>query len=110
MAIRRVTKARRVNSLATSARRLMPWRLTRAEISGGLADLGVLVPLEISLIALNGLNPTSTLLGVGIAYVLAGLYFRIPMPVQPLKAFAVTPSAQPAWLPPAGGLHPAGAG
>lgn len=73
----------------SSRLRLGPWPLTRVEISGGLADLGVLVPLEVSLIALNGLNPTSTLLGVGIAYMLAGLYFRIPMPVQPLKAFAI---------------------
>lgn len=70
------------------------WRLTRAEVSGGLADIGVLVPLEVSLIAVNGLSPTSTLLGAGITYVLAGLYFRIPMPVQPLKAFAVIAVAQ----------------
>lgn len=70
------------------------WRLTRGEVSGGLADLGVLVPLEVSLIAVNGLSATSTLLGAGITYVLAGLYFRIPMPVQPLKAFAVIAVAQ----------------
>ncbi|MBI2867530.1 MAG: hypothetical protein HYX97_04260 [Chloroflexi bacterium] len=70
------------------------WRLSRSEISGGLADLSVLVPLEVALIAINGLNPTTTLLGVGIAYILAGLYFRIPMPVQPLKALAVIAVAQ----------------
>ncbi|MBI4306470.1 MAG: hypothetical protein HY678_09160 [Chloroflexi bacterium] len=48
-----------------------------------------MIPLEAALIAINGLNPTTTLFGVGIAYLLAGAYFRIPMPVQPLKALAV---------------------
>lgn len=58
------------------------------ELSGAFADLGVLVPLEAALIAVNGLSPTTTLLGVGLAYLLAGRYFGIPMPVQPLKAFS----------------------
>lgn len=60
----------------------------RGELGGAFADLGVLVPLEAALIAINGLNPTTTFLGVGLAYILAGRYFGIPMPVQPLKAFA----------------------
>lgn len=59
-----------------------------SELSGGFADLGVLIPLEAALVGINGLNPTTTFLGVGLAYILAGRYFGIPMPVQPLKAFA----------------------
>ena len=73
---------------------LRPPGITRAEISGAFADLGLLVPLEASLIAVNGLNPTSTLLGAGIAYIAAGWYFRLPMPVQPLKAFAAIAIAE----------------
>ena len=68
--------------------------ITRPELSGAFADLGLLIPLEASLIAINGLNPTSTLLGVGIFYVAAGWYFRIPMPVQPLKALAALAIAE----------------
>jgi sulfate permease, SulP family len=64
------------------------YRLTSGELSGAFADLGVLIPLEASLIALNGLNPTTTLFGIGVIYIVAGLYFGIPMPVQPLKAFS----------------------
>lgn len=64
------------------------YRLTSGEVSGAFADLGVLIPLEASLIALNGLNPTTTLVGIGVIYIAAGLYFGIPMPVQPLKAFS----------------------
>ncbi len=69
--------------------RIGPYPLTSGEVSGALGDLGVLIPLEAALIAVNGLNPTSTLLGVGIIYILSGWYFRIPVPVQPLKALAV---------------------
>jgi MFS superfamily sulfate permease-like transporter len=68
--------------------------ITRREVSGAFADLGLLIPLEASLIAVNGLNPTSTLLGVGVFYIAAGWYFRIPMPVQPLKALAAIAIAE----------------
>ncbi len=74
--------------------RIGRYRLTTGELSGAFADLGVLIPLEAALIAINGINPTSTLLGVGVAYVAAGWYFRLPMPVQPLKAFSVIAIAQ----------------
>jgi SulP family sulfate permease len=42
----------------------------------------------VALILINGLNATLVLTAVGLLYILAGLYFRIPMPVQPLKAVA----------------------
>ena len=74
--------------------RIGPYLLNRGEISGAFADLGVLIPIEAALIAVNGINPTSTLLGVGVAYIAAGWYFRLPMPVQPLKAFSVIAIAQ----------------
>ena len=63
-------------------------KVPRSEISGAFADLGLLIPLEAALIAVNGLNPTSTLLGIGVIYIAAGWYFGLPMPVQPLKALA----------------------
>lgn len=68
------------------------------ELGGAFADLGVLIPLEAALIAVNGLNPTTTLLGVGTAYIAVGRYYDLPMPVQPLKAFAaiaITTQATP---------------
>jgi MFS superfamily sulfate permease-like transporter len=69
-------------------------RVTRPDLSGAFADLGLLIPLEASLIAINGLNPTSTLLGAGLMYIAAGWYFRLPMPVQPLKALAAIAIAE----------------
>ncbi len=42
----------------------------------------------VALVLINRLNPTSVLVGVGVFYVVSGIYFRLPMPVQPLKAVA----------------------
>lgn len=64
-----------------------PLRFDRAEMAGAVADLGVLVPIAVALIVKNGLSPTAVLLPAGLLYVLAGLLYRVPVPVQPLKAF-----------------------
>jgi SulP family sulfate permease len=69
-------------------------RFDAQELSGGLGDIGVMVPIVATLIIANGFNPTSVLLVFGVTYVAAGLYFRIPMPVQPLKAMAAIAIAQ----------------
>ena len=63
-------------------------RLSRSEIAGGLGDSGLLIPMAIAMITLNGLNATAVFAGAGIAYIATALYFRVPVPVQPLKAFA----------------------
>jgi sulfate permease, SulP family len=63
------------------------FRFDRAELAGALGDLGVLVPIAVALIVKNGLTPTAVLLPAGLLYVVAGLVYRLPVPVQPLKAF-----------------------
>jgi len=63
------------------------FRFDRAELAGAVADLGVLVPIAVALIVKNGLTPTAVLLPAGLLYVVAGLVYRLPVPVQPLKAF-----------------------
>ena len=62
--------------------------LTRMDVAGAFGDIGVLFPITIALISLNHLNPTAVFLAAGLTYILAGWYFQIPMPVQPLKAVA----------------------
>ncbi len=62
-------------------------RFDRRELAGAVADLGVLVPIAVALIVKNGLSPTAVLLPAGLLYVVAGLVYRLPVPVQPLKAF-----------------------
>jgi len=63
-------------------------RFDRHELAGGLGDAGLLIPLAVALIALNGLSATAVFAGVGAAYIGTALYFKVPVPVQPLKAFA----------------------
>lgn len=70
-----------------SSARVRP--LTRLDVAGAFGDIGVLFPIAIALITLNHLNPTAVFLAAGLTYILAGAYFRIPMPVQPFKAVAV---------------------
>lgn len=69
-------------------------RLDRWEIGGAFADLGVLVPIAVALIVKNGLSPTAVLLPAGLLYVAAALVYRLPVPVQPLKAFGAIAIAQ----------------
>jgi MFS superfamily sulfate permease-like transporter len=73
---------------------LPSFRLTWGEVSGALGDLGVLLPLAVALITVNGLPATSIFFGVGAAYILTGLAYRLPLPIQPLKAVAAIALAQ----------------
>ena len=69
-------------------------RFERAELAGAVADLGVFVPIAVALIVTNGLSATAVLLPAGLLYVAAGLIYRLPIPVQPLKAFGAIAIAQ----------------
>jgi len=69
-------------------KRAVSWPLTRWDVAGAFGDIGILFPIAIALISLNHLNPTAVFLTAGLAYVLAGAYFRIPISVQPFKAVA----------------------
>ena len=59
------------------------------EFAGSLGDLGTLLPLLVGLIAFNGINAGPALALIGLSYIAAGVYYRIPVPVQPLKAAAM---------------------
>jgi SulP family sulfate permease len=61
------------------------WRFSRREFAGSLADLGVMLPIATGLILINGMHATAIFVTVGLYYVLAGLYFRTVVPVQPMK-------------------------
>lgn len=67
---------------------MRPRRFDRRELAGGLGDAGLFVPIAVALVAVNGLSATAVFAGTGLVYVLTALYFRVPVPVQPLKAFA----------------------
>ena len=59
------------------------------EFVGSLGDLGTLLPLAIALIVLNGIHPGPAFVLLGLTYIAVGLIYRLPVPVQPLKATAM---------------------
>lgn len=69
-------------------------RVSSGDLSGAVADLGVLVPLSAALVVVNGIHPAPLLIAAGVLVVASGLYFRIPFPVQPLKALTALAVAQ----------------
>ncbi|WP_198005106.1 putative sulfate/molybdate transporter, partial [Synechococcus sp. WH 5701] len=58
------------------------------ELSGALGDIGTLLPLSLGAIGVAGLAPVPVLLGFAVFYIATGLYYRLPVPVQPMKAVA----------------------
>jgi sulfate permease, SulP family len=70
------------------------FRLGIGEAAGAVADLGVLVPLAAVLILVNGLDPGSVLISAGALVLASGFVFRIPFPVQPLKALTAVAVAE----------------
>lgn len=58
------------------------------DASGALGDIGTLIPLGLGAIGLAGLAPVPVLLGFAVFYIATGLYYRLPIPVQPMKAVA----------------------
>jgi len=67
----------------------------RLELAGSLGDFGTLIPLSVALIAFNGLNITVVFLMVGLFYIATGFYYRLPVPVQPLKVVSAIAIASP---------------
>lgn len=64
------------------------WRLNRHELAGAFGDLGTDLPLLAAMILAAGLDAASVLIVFGALQVISGLLYRLPMPVQPLKAMA----------------------
>ena len=68
-----------------------PWL---GDATGALADLGVFVPLAAALILVNGLDAGALFVCAGLLVLGAGLAFKIPFPVQPLKALTAVAIAR----------------
>ncbi len=72
------------------------YRFNRMEFAGSFGDLGTLLPLSIGMILVNGLNPLGVFFSIGIFYIVSGIYYGIPVSVQPMKvigAYAIATGA-----------------
>jgi len=64
------------------------------ELAGSMGDFGTLFPLAIGYIAVCGLNPAGFLVMMGVANIVTGLLYRLPIPIEPMKVLAVVAIAQ----------------
>ncbi len=58
----------------------------RMELAGAFGDLGTLIPFVLGYITLNNMDPLGILVAFGLFNIFVGLYFRTPIPIQPMKA------------------------
>ena len=70
----------------------------RVELAGAFGDLGTLLPIVVGMILINGLSPSTVFLAFGLFYLVTGYYYRLPVPVQPLKAVGAIAIAYPAMI------------
>ena len=78
---------------------MTPSRPTPAgEVGGAFGDLGTLLPILLGAVAVGGMAAGGVLVGFGAFLLATGLLYRLPLPVQPMKAIGA--------LVVAGGLSP----
>jgi MFS superfamily sulfate permease-like transporter len=58
----------------------------KMEFAGAFGDLGTLIPFVVGYITLNKMDPLGILVAFGVFKIFVGLYFRTPVPIQPMKA------------------------
>lgn len=73
---------------------LLGIRFDRNELAGAFGDLGTDLPLIVGMALAAKLDGASVLVMFGVMQILTALRYRMPMPVQPLKAMAAIVIAQ----------------
>jgi len=74
--------------------RIRSFEFNLRELAGSTGDFGTLFPLAIGYIAVCGLDPAGFLVMMGLANIVTGLVYRLPMPIEPMKVLAVAAIAQ----------------
>ncbi len=65
------------------------------EFAGAFGDLGTLIPFVVGYIVVNKIDPVGILVSLGILKIFVGLYFKTPVPIQPMKAIGAAAIANP---------------
>ncbi len=71
----------------------------RMEWAGAFGDVGTLIPFVVAYITIVKIPPLGLLFMFGITLMVSGLYYRTPLPIQPMKAIGAAAIA--------GGISPA---
>jgi len=78
----------RISYLSDFGMRIKSFEFNVRELAGSMGDFGTLFPLAIGYIALCGVDPTGLLVMMGVANIVSGLVYRLPMPIEPMKVLA----------------------
>ena len=78
--------------------RIGSFEFSLRELGGSLGDFGTLLPLAVGYVTVCGVDPAGLLVFMGLANIVTGLVYRLPMPIEPMKVLAVMAIAQ-AWSP-----------
>ena len=65
------------------------------ELAGAFGDLGTLIPFLIGYITINKMDPVGILVAFGLFKIFVGLYFKTPVPIQPMKAIGTVAITHP---------------
>jgi hypothetical protein len=67
----------------------IPFRFNLAELAGSFGDYGTIIPLVLAMAVVSDLDISYIFLFFGIWFAISGIYYRLPIPVEPMKAVAV---------------------
>src|SRR5512145_2916201 len=65
------------------------------ELAGAFGDLGTLIPFLAGYITVAKMDPVGVLVAFGLFKIIAGLYFKTPVPIQPMKAIGTAAITHP---------------
>jgi hypothetical protein len=64
-------------------------KFSLSELAGSLGDFGTIIPLILAVALVSDVNARYVLLFFGIWFIITGVYYRLPIPLEPMKAIAV---------------------
>jgi len=75
-------------------------RFDKSQWAGAFGDLGTLIPFVVGYITVMKMDPLGVLFMFGILLIIAGSYYKTPIPIQPMKAIGGAAIAQAAAITP----------
>jgi len=68
---------------------LPPLRFGLSELAGSVGDFGTIIPIILAVALVSDVDARYILLFFGIWFIITGLWFRLPIPLEPMKVVAV---------------------
>jgi MFS superfamily sulfate permease-like transporter len=70
------------------------------EAAGAFGDLGTLIPFLVGYLTIVRMDPVGVLVAFGLFKIFVGLYFKTPLPIQPMKAIGTAAISHPGAISP----------